>query len=225
MVLSAVVARAFLEKDLQQPGNPEKTRAEVLGFLSDLAIAGELEREERDLLKTRVGRADKAIAANASWRGEGLAVLAWSLGQFQLPAYDEAVVPIAAQDSVGLANAAFARELLDSATLRPAEDIERFATHATVVTWRLRQFRMAPLPLHFAAYMRAQASFRETWLEGLRFVDGDLAIGDRAISNADPEKVAHCERIALQRQIAVYWIQGDHPTYSKVDPSTLLSAC
>jgi hypothetical protein len=225
MVLSAVAARAFLEENTQQLGSADKTRVELLDSLSDLGLAGELEREERDLFKTRVGRADKAIAANASWRCEGLAVLAWSLGQFQLPAYDEAVDPIAAQGTVGLANAAFARELLDSATLRPAADIERFATHATVVTWRLRQYRMAPLPVHFAAYLRAQKTFRETWLEGLRFVDGDLAIGDRAIGKAAPEKVAICERIALQRQIAVYWIQGDHPIYSKVDPSTLLSAC
>jgi hypothetical protein len=56
-------------------------------------------------------------------------------------------------------------------------------------------------------------------------VDGDLAIGDQSIKNAPPEKVAFCERIALERQIAAYWIQGDARIYSKVEPTTLLAAC
>jgi hypothetical protein len=39
-------------------------------------------------------------------------------------------------------------------------------------------------------------------------IDGAIACLDEAI-----------------RRIAVYWLQGDDPTYSNVAPSTLLSAC
>jgi hypothetical protein len=84
---------------------------------------------------------------------------------------------------------------------------------------------MYPGPWDLVGYLRRQASFREGWLEGLRIVDGDLAIGDQAIANAPAEKVQTCERVAEERQIAAYWLEGDDPVYSRVDPTTLLSAC
>jgi len=225
IVLAAVQARTFVEQHLEQLTNPEKTRADLLAMLQSLGIAGELERPERDFLKTRIGRADKALVANASWRVEGLAVLAWALNRFTLPPYDEAVVPIPVQDSVGFANPDLARELLASGGFRPSSEMDRFAIHATLVTWRLRTFRMYPGPWDFVGHLRKQSSFKETWLEDLRIVDGDLAIGAQAIFNAPAEEVERCERMAVERQIAAYWLQGDAPVYSKVDPSTLLSAC
>lgn len=225
IVLAAVEARTFGEQHLDQLTNPEKTRAGLFAMLQGLGIAGELERQERDFLKTRFGQADKSLVANASWRVEGLAVLAWALNRFTLPPYDEAVVPIPVQDSVGFANLDLARELLVSGAFRPSLEIDRFAIHATLVTWRLRTFRMHPGPWDFVGHLRKQASFNESWLADLRFVDGDLAIGTQSIANAPPADVERCERMAVERQIAAYWLQGDDPVYSKVDPSTLLSAC
>jgi hypothetical protein len=73
--------------------------------------------------------------------------------------------------------------------------------------------------------LRAHPSFKEYWLDGLRFIDGDLAIGNRRIADASPEEIKKCTSIATERHIAAYWLQGSDETYSKVIPATLLSAC
>ena len=108
---------------------------------------------------------------------------------------------------------------------RPAAEIDRFASHVTVVGWRLRQFGIVPTPMDYVGYLRQHGSFTETWLEQLRFVNGDLAIGNCAIADCTADLVAHCRGSADERRIAAYWLQGDDATYSKVDPATLLSAC
>jgi hypothetical protein len=213
LVLAAVVERAFLE---QRP-------ADLLTWLKRLGVAGELERPERALLKTSLGRTDANTLAGASWRREGLAVLAWALHRFELPAYDRAAE--FAEVSVGLGDPESARLLLTAGTLRPADEIDLLATHLTVVGWRLQQFTLQPGPMDYAGYLRGHASFKEAWLDGLHFVDGDLALGSRPLAEAPADDVLICTRIATERRLAAYWLQGDHATYSWVVPSTILSAC
>lgn len=168
---------------------------------------------------------DNVVIA-AAGRSEGLAVLAWALQRFDLPDYDVPTYPSElAQQSIGFGNQEVARSFLDSAALRPTSEIDRFATHATVVGWRLRQFAIQPGPMDLVAFLRRFSTFQETWLGGLRIVDGDLALGARPISQATAEEIQRCQRSAVERQIAAYWLQGDDPVYSRVDPATMLSAC
>jgi Domain of unknown function (DUF4272) len=228
LVLAAVFARASMEMNLRDthPESSGPMRDQDLDRLKRLGVASELEPEERAFLHAPPGRVDPVLVTNAAWRGEGLAVLVWGLNRLALPAYDEpASPPDRTTKSVGFEDLDVARELLNSATLRPPAEIERFATHTTVVTWRFRTFRMYPGPWDLIGYLRSQPSFKETWLEGLRVVDGDLAVGSQPIASAPAERVQACERIAVERQTAAYWLEGDDAVYSKVDPTTLLSAC
>jgi tetratricopeptide (TPR) repeat protein len=78
--------------------------------------------------------------------------------------------------------------------------------------------------MDFAAYLRQYPNFQESWLDGLRLIKGDLAIGNQAIAHASPEAVKQCMSMAVERQIAAYWLEGDDRTYSKVNPSTFLSS-
>jgi hypothetical protein len=227
LVLAAFVARAFVETQLKDTGNPEETRESLLAWLHGLDIAGELEPQERAFLQAPLGRAEPQVVINAWWRGEGLAVLAWALDRFKLPPYDQPlpVPPVTVQDAVGLGAPDKARELLASAALRPVAEIDQFASHVTVVGWRLRQFGIIPGPMDYAGYLRGHAFFKDTWLEGVRFVNGDLAIGAQAIADAPAEEVVACRSAADERRQAAYWLQGDASLYSKVDPATVLSAC
>ena len=77
--------------------------------------------------------------------------------------------------------------------------------------------------MDFAAYLRDFPRFQEYWLDGLRFVGGDLAIGANSVTEAPLEQVNNCTSIAEERQIAAYWLQGDKRVYSEVSPDTLLS--
>jgi hypothetical protein len=219
MTLAAIVARGNQELGLDMsPGLP-------LTWLGDLRIAGELEKQERDFLRKPLGRAGQSLSGDACWRVEGLAVLAWALQRFTLPPYDAAVGAKAAQNTLGFENRDCGINIIGSATLRSSADIDLFATQATLVTWRMRTFRLYPGPWDFIGHLRGQPGFRESWLNGLRIIDGDLAIGVHSISMAPTQEVERCERIALERQIAAYWLQGDAYLYSRVDPSTLLAAC
>jgi hypothetical protein len=227
MALAALVWRAHFEINLPDQPSAELNapREHVFRWLRGLGIASELEPQELSFFHAPFGNVDHRLVLETAWRCEGLGVLAWALGRFELPAYDQVVLPEPAQESVGFAHLDVAGEILNSATLRDLAEIDRYATHATLVTWRLRTFRLSPLAWDLPGYLRGHASFKDGWLDGLRMVNGDLAIGDQALADAPAERVESCDRSALQRHIAAYWLQGDSQTYSKVDPSTLLSAC
>jgi hypothetical protein len=221
LVLAAVAARGDLERQQDQTAWHLP-----LAWLKGVGGAAALEAPERTFLKSTAGRAEEKVVAAASWRREGLAVLAWALRQFELPAYDSPVVPPdAAHLSVGFQEPQIARELLARGELRPRAEVDQLAAQLTVVSWRLQQFAIMPGPMDLVAFLREFSSFKDTWLDGLRIVDGDLAIGAQPLAQASAEAVQLCRSIAIERQIAAYWLQGDDPAYSAVEPVTLLSVC
>ena len=79
--------------------------------------------------------------------------------------------------------------------------------------------------MDFATHLQAHPRFQEYWLEGLRLVGGDLALGGQSIADASSEDVQQCMNMAVARQIAAYWLRGADPLYSRVRPNTLLITC
>jgi hypothetical protein len=249
MALASVAYRAEVEKFVDSGAYPleeiERNRQEVLQWVKASGLTGELERQELVFLKTPIRQASSRMKIDAEWRCEGAAVLAWALGAVELPAYDANIGTEMLLKRIGFLLPVSKQDLRRSGALRPATDIDRYASHATIVGWRLRQFRVSRdselyqhakeslppgqtgigEPMDFEAYLRAHPRFKESWLDGLRLIDKDLAIGDHPIAHAPPDEVKNCGSTAVERQIAVYWLQGDHKTYSKVNPVTFLSAC
>jgi len=261
MVLSAIVCRALLEQE-HTSGIREHAdgRTALLSWIDELGLRSELEPEEFDFLATPVGQASERQTIDAYWRKEGLCVLAWALGRFPLPPYDQPTDPDAAVQSVEFLSVHDASALRESARLRPDEEIRRFASQITIVHWRIRSFQLdtelvAPSvqfdvqsdrsvqtdkdpvlrkpagsstgigeSMDFAGYLRRHPRFKEHWLDHLRLIDGDLAVGDRGIADAYPPRVGQCRSIAVERQIAAYWLEGDDVTYSRVAASTVLSS-
>jgi len=237
MVLALMIYRSSIERF---PGEAkfEALHARLPAWVDQLGLASELEKEEHDFLRVPLGKADAKVVLNSEWRVEGLGVLAWALKRYEMPPYDELTSPRKTVGSVGLsdellaaADTAAAKKLFRDAELRPASEIDRFASHITIVNWRLRTYRIAGLAggpeniskrMDFVGYLRAHPSFKESWLKGLRLVGKDLSVGDKAIGDAPPDEVRQCGSIAVERQIAAYWLQGDEQVYSKVDAPTIL---
>ena len=229
LVLTLMMYRASLE---QFAGNAKYValHAKLPAWIDKLKLQGELEKDEDAFLRAPLGKADKRVRADASWRAEGSVVLAWALKLHELPAHDDFWDVKKLADSMGFnegrlaaLDTSAAEKVIRDAKLRPAAELDRMRTRVTIIHWRLRGFRLKAGPLDFVGYLKAHPFGKKTWLEGLPLADGDLAIGKKAISQADAELVRDCESIALERQIAVYWLAGDHAIYSKIDPSTILT--
>jgi len=217
LVMSAVVCRAFLERDA---GNEEveELRKRLDRWLRDLGIADELEEWEAELLRKPLGALQSRESIDASWLSEGLAVLAWAMGRYELPGYDESVDP---QDVTGslLFLQDEARELLRVPRLRPAAEIEAFQNTVFSLHWRLRQYQLAPAPMNFEEFART-AWFGPLSLDGLRLAENDLAIGALPISVAPEAELSHCHSVAQERHRAANWLMGHDEVYSQVDTST-----
>jgi hypothetical protein len=77
--------------------------------------------------------------------------------------------------------------------------------------------------MDFPGYLRQHPFTKPYWLDGLRFVENDLAIGDECVGDVAREVFENCRSTAVERQIAAYWLQGDERLYSRISASTILS--
>jgi hypothetical protein len=124
MALVGVCCRAVL--DLEDSRDmAEFKRLHLSEWLDRLGVMDALEESETDLLNTPCGMLDERTMVNASWRAEGMLVLAWALGRSELVHYDEKCEPAEVAERLG-----FLRErsqpALAKPTLRDSAEIRRW---------------------------------------------------------------------------------------------------
>src|SRR5262249_12544785 len=90
LALTAGAARAILEQNLADPQTPQ-TCAAVLKWVQDVGVGDELEPDEWEVVQRPPGRLERQVQLDATWRLEGLVVLAWALGRFEIPPHDQVV--------------------------------------------------------------------------------------------------------------------------------------
>jgi Domain of unknown function (DUF4272) len=217
MALAAVGSRALLEDDWWWSRGNKHRR--LLAWVDDIGIGDELEPDEWSVLQRPPGRLNEREHIDAMWRLEGLVVLAWALGRFPLPSQDRLVKPGRLLWSVGFADAGRARELLASASLRSAEELARTSKILLAIHWRLREYSLRPEKLDFRKFSR------EGWMgpfdiSPIALVEDDLAIENFTISKSLSDSVERTHSAARERHLAMRWLEGDSPIYSKTDTST-----
>ena len=214
LALSAVVCRGYLEQDA---GNAEADRfRESIGdWLREHRVWEELESEEQALLGTPLGKASAQSVVDATWRSEGLVVLAWALGRLEMASHATAVDPKVATDAVGF----LSEEPLRDATLRSSEEVAAMADRYFAVHWRLREFSLRRRPLDFEKFAKT-SWFGPLHIVGVPLVEGDLEVAGKAITDAAPDELDQCTSIARERHQASNWLRGVHAVYSEVDTST-----
>jgi Domain of unknown function (DUF4272) len=211
LVLAAVSCRGCIELD---PGSEEMRRS-VLEWSEAIGLDAEAEPEERRLLATPVGRLSSRERIDASWRSEGLCVLAWALRRADLAGYDQQCVPQDVARSLG-----FLEErpvALESPRLRPAEELGWLVDLTFTLHWRLREFSLRKQPMDFVRFA-TEAWFGPLETEFLAFADGDLAIDGVALARSP--RWREVMSIARERQQAANWLAGDDPVYSEVTTDT-----
>jgi hypothetical protein len=213
LVLAGVTCRGFIERDIEK----EPLRQRVIAWMNASGLVGELEPDEASLLTTPIRHLTQQQSIDAGWRCEGLVVLAWALGSHELPAHDESVHPKEVADIVGFLDAAPAA--LGMPTLRPTSELQRCAGLLHALHWRLREFAQSRRPIDFAGLARA-SPFGPLEIDGLRLVEGDLAIGYLPVSAAPEAEFSRCLSIAMERNQAVNWLRGYAEVYSEVPVNT-----
>ncbi|MBB1473743.1 DUF4272 domain-containing protein [Luteimonas sp. MC1782] len=217
LALASIACRAALEQD---PGDPEAEamHLRLRAWLDATHLMAALEPAEVELITTPLGRlADKA-AIDASWRAEGLYVLAWAMDLQPGLAHDRLVDPVAAAEVVGfLHDTPLDRD--PAPQLRGERALDTFAAQQLALHWRLRDWQLHPQPMDFAAFVR-ECSWASLDVDESALLDGDLAIEGVRIDQADDEQLQRCLSIAGERHQAANWLLGGDPLYSNVDTST-----
>jgi hypothetical protein len=219
LALVAVTARAMLEREDPNDANAERTRQKLIRWVEAVDVEDELEEDERRILHIQVGDVAHQDTLNATWRLEGLAILAWALGRFELAPHDEPIVPEDLLRAMFYLDVEGGRALLAAPALREPEDIVELQDRLFAIHWRLREWSLNQEPKDFAA-VAGEAWFGPLDIAGIRLVDGDIAIGERALADADSDAVDAVTSAALERHLAVSWLCGDSVLYSETDVST-----
>jgi hypothetical protein len=217
LALGAVICRGFLEvaDDAQEA---EDRRQHLIQWLDRVGIADEIEEREDVIIRSPVRRLDDRSTAAATWRSEGMLVLAWSLGRVELMRHDEPC------DSAGVAGElGFLQKRSDTVLARPSLResalVQHWADTYLTIHWRLRQYGIDPGSIDFRALV-ARANWGPLTLANVPLVDGDLEIRGERIDRVSEKTRHEMLSIAQERHQAFNWLLGRDPIYSSVATAT-----
>jgi len=216
-VLSCVTCRAFLE-NFEDELQSATLHSRVLSWIDTVFLRSEFEEAELEFVDSERGESSQQAIVNGSWRSEGLAVLAWALNRYELPAHDQMVDPVAAANAL-LFLSDDAHDRRNEFDLRSADELKAFSERQFAIHWRLRDFSLSPRSMDFREFART-AWFGPLDIERVALAENDLAIDGVSISKAPKDVVRRCQSIATERHQAINWLRGRGATYSNVDTST-----
>jgi hypothetical protein len=217
LVLAAVSCRGLIEEHARDPG-AEELRNDIVHWLRHVGAAAELEAAEADLLAIPVGRLDRKATVNATWRSEGMVVLAWALQRVALPSVHTEPEPSEVANAIGFLHDR-QTTVLARPHLRDLAEIEHRTNTYLTLHWRLRQFSIEPAPMDFRAYI-ARCTWANLTPDGLELIGDDLAINGTPIDKVDERARRHAVSIAIERHQAFNWLLGFESEYSAVTTDT-----
>jgi hypothetical protein len=221
LALTALTTRAILEQEVGTP-EADETYRDLLAWIDEIGIGDEFEPDEWAVLQRPTGQLSKLDPRghlNSTWRLEGLVVLAWALGRFEIPPHDELVEVNPLWQSLGVFDADASRLLLVEPTLRPREEIEALRRRLFALHWRLRNFHLNRKPMDFAEFARS-CWFGPLEIAGLPLVDDDLAIGGDRIDRTPRDAFTSAHSAAQERHQAVNWLLRGPDRYSEASVAT-----
>ena len=219
LCLAAVSGRGFLEMEKMPPAQAETTRSRLVTWAGELALETEFEPAELNLLKQPAGSLSMQAMVNAGWRLEGLGVLAWALGKFELPPYDQLIDAAALFPIIGFLNLNQACNFLGAPKLRSADELRKLQQQCFALHWRLRDFHLRKRSLDFETFAR-ESWFGPLDVSVVRFCENDLAIGELPILQASDGAVRTALSTANERHLAINWLVEGGDIYSKTHTST-----
>ncbi|MBK7585545.1 MAG: DUF4272 domain-containing protein [Myxococcales bacterium] len=217
LVLAAVTCRGAIEHGVGDR-EAEELREQVIGWVRKTRLLDETEPHELSRLEAPLGSLSERDAIDTTWCGEGVVLLAWSLGHGDLPRYDVQVDSSVAAEALGFLNEDV-EDVMLHAQLRQRSDLIRLAEFYFALHWRLRHFALDARSMDFEAFA-SECAFGPLEVRGMDFLAHDLAIDGRPLAMLDDRRRDECLGIARERQRAANWLVGQDPIYSEVTCDT-----
>ncbi len=218
LALSAVTFRAMLERE----GADTRNKAifqKLIDWIRDLGIDEDFEEAERKLIQTPLGSLDERETLNSAWRIEGLVVLAWALGRFEIPKPDELVDPNAVWRSLGMLDSAAAKALLSNPVIRSKQDINDLREQMFAVHWRLRNYSLTATKMDFAEFAET-CWFGPLNISTMSLIEGDMALGGVRIDCVTKEVFSSAHSASQERHQAANWLCEGPKCYSEASLDT-----
>ena len=243
LVLAALTARAMLE---QHPENLDTLRTwknrprsrglitrlvgafqkprplpqmDLLAWIDAAGIASDVEPDEWEILQRPVGKLDEQMTCNSTWRLEGLVILTWALGRFELPPHDQLTEFYSMWERLGLLDADLAKESLLNPKLRTRDEISILRARLFAIHWRLRNFDLNREIIDFAKFAK-ECWFGPLDLTGLPLEEGDLSLGHKRLDKSDPDHFSAAHSTAQERHQAANWLWEGPAKYSDASVAT-----
>lgn len=217
LALALVTFRGVVEIDAADPAAGELW-GEARAWFHELGVEDELEPAERSDVGAPLGSLPMRTAIDITWRAEGLVVLAWALGAVELPGLLEKSDGATVANSIGFLGERSAT-VLAAPRLRPIQELELMTEAFVAVHWRLRRHAREPGAYHFAALV-AKNDWAPLIVGRLELIDGDLGLAGVPLTRAVGDPLDNARSVAQERHVALEWLVGQHPVYSRVESNT-----
>jgi hypothetical protein len=218
LVLLSVGVRAYIEKSIEEP-NAIEYYEYLLDWVESLGIQNEFEANEWKILHQPLG----AIAENdliaAVWRLEGVCILAWALGQYELPLYDELCDFNKILLPLGYLDIQVAKTLLTSASLKSQKLIEELCYRLHVFHWRMRNFYVNYNAIDFIKILN-KIGREKLDIASMPIIEGDLMLCGERIDRVPNDIRESILSSAKERHQAAIWLLKGPELYSLADIST-----
>lgn len=165
-----------------------------------------IEAVEQRFVDTPFGSLSVGQRTEASWLVEGMVVLAWAVGMADLPPFYSKVNGAKVSAALGIFRPD-PDERIRKAALRDENEILMGARACDAVLWRLSQYLLDPIPMEF--YKRLMDSEgRHLTIDGLEFLDGDLAVEGKPLSAVPINDLREIGSITYDRNRRFRWLLG-----------------
>lgn len=164
-----------------------------------------LDAGEKRFVNAPFGTLQPYQRIEASWLVEGMAVLAWALELSELPSFYQKTNGAVVSMALGIFQSD-AKERIERATLRNPDEIVMGARTYGSLLWRLSEYLKERKPVEFSKKLTDPDG--HLLVDGLEFLNGDLAIEGLSLDQTPDEKLSLIGAIAYQRNRQFRWLLG-----------------
>jgi hypothetical protein len=165
-----------------------------------------LEPPEQRFIDAPFGSLTAQVRFESSWWVEGMAVLAWAVGQADLPPFYRKVNGAKVSVALGIFRPG-ALERVTQAALRDENEILMGARTYDALVWRLSQYLQDAKPAEFYKKLTDDEG-RHLTIDGLEFLEGDLAVEGRPLGSVGTDELQEIAGIVYERNRRFRWLLG-----------------